>query len=529
MSVRARCLAVAILLSAALVGVRELQYFSVAYDRFHLPAFDGHVYVAMTEAPGVFTVAPWGYRVLTPWLVRAFTWSLRDHAPAFFWSTVLGLSLGGALLFVYLRRLGNAFLPALLGLTLFGASGPTGEVVRYQFLAEPLTFMLEVAFLLGIETTAPTGLLAMIAVLGVLSKEFFVLLLPLVWIVGRGRDGDRRALRRAALVLAPALVLTVTLRHVWTPHIRPPLPSPSIDTLAVAKARLVESWPEWRGDSLLMGLTPIAVVGAFRRRGRRLAARGAYLGLVTLVPPFLNPVTFLSNDIPRLLLYALPAVVPLSLAAFDGVLPLDADAETRRPSWPQWLGPTAAALALLSCLAPFAVIDGYRRVDLQGTRDATGMLALFRGTLEAAEAMDAGEAFVFDSTAGRYSEGLQKRHNLSAIRRVRWFLRSGWGDAASRQGGEPTMRNAGAHLLLPCLRSRDFEGTLGLIAPREVRIAVAVNGRPVADLLVGPESRESVVRVPASTLFRGDNDLSFTAVGTKEPEVRLVAFRFRAM
>lgn len=529
MTGRPRGLAVAFLLSGALVGVRELQYFGVAYDRFHLPAFDGHVYVAMAENPGVFTVAPWGYRILNPWLARVLTWPLRDHSTAFFWSTVLGLGLGGVLLFLYLRRLGNAVLPALLGLTLFGASGPVGEAVRYQFLAEPLTFLLEMAFLLGIETTAPAGLLALIAVLGVLSKEFFVFLLPLVWIVGRDRQDDRRALLRTAMVVVPALLLTAALRHVWTPHIRPPLPAASLDTLVMAEGRLVQSWPEWRGASLLMGLTPLAIVGAFRKRGRRLATRGAYLGLVTLVPPFLNPVTFLSDDIPRLLLYALPAALPLALVALDGVLTRDPGGEPGLPDWPSWAGPTAAVVALLTCLAPFLVIDGYRRVDLQGTRDATAMLAVFRGSLEAAEALDEGEAFVFDTTAGRYSEALPKRHNLSDLRRVRWFLRSGWGAAASRQGGEPGMAGGEAHLLLPCLRPRDLEAALRLSAPRETRLAVAVNGRPVGDLLVGPVARDLVVRVPASTLFRGDNDFRLTAVETKEPGVRIARFTFRAM
>jgi hypothetical protein len=324
-------------------------------------------------------------------------------------------------------------------------------------------------------------------------------------------------------------MLTVVLRHAWTPNIRPPLPSISLDTLALARERLLQSWPEWRADLLLMGLTPLAILGAVRRRGRPLAVRGAYIALMTLVPPFLNPVTFFSEDIPRLLLYAMPAVLPLSLVALDGVLPRGSDGTMGVPRWPSWVGITAWAIALLTCLAPFAVIDGYRRVDLQGTRDATVMLAVFRGSVEAAEAIDSGDAFVFDPAAGRYSEGLPKRYNLSALRRVRWFLRGGWGASASRKGGEPVMTAREAHILLPCLAPRDLEGTLRLSAPQEARLAVTVNGRPLADLLVGPESRDLVVRVPASTLFRGDNDLGLAAVGPREPGTRIERFAFRAM
>src|SRR5512147_213925 len=171
---RHRGLLLSILVSAAVIATRELEYFAVAYDRFHLPAFDAHVYVAMAERPGFFTVAPWGYRILNPWLIRAVMLPFRDLVPAFFWSTVLCLGVGGVLLFLYLRRLGHGELPALLGVTLYGVSGPVGDAVRYQFLAEPLTFLLEMALLLGLESAAPLSLLALIAVLGALSKEFFL-------------------------------------------------------------------------------------------------------------------------------------------------------------------------------------------------------------------------------------------------------------------------------------------------------------------------------------------------------------------
>jgi hypothetical protein len=91
------------------------------------------------------------------------------------------------------------------------------------------------------------------------------------------------------------------------------------------------------------------------------------------------------------------------------------------------------------------------------------------------------------------------------------------------------MAEGEAHLLLPCLRPRDLEGALRLSAAAETRLAVTVNGRPVADLLVGVEARDFTVRIPAETLFRGDNDLSLAAVGVSEARVGLERFTFRAM
>jgi hypothetical protein len=526
MSARRRGLALALILSAVVISVRELEYFSVAYDRFHLPAFDGHVYVAMAEHPGFFTVAPWGYRVLNPWLARLMTWPLRDHSLAFFWSTLVALGLGGWLLFAYLRRLGWATLTALLALTLFGVSGPVGEVVRYQFLAEPLTFLLEMALLVALETAAPVGLLVLVGVLGVLAKEFFLLLLPLIWLVRRRRDGDRRAARATFAVVVPAALVTIALRMAWAPGIHPPLPSLSLDTAALAWERMVQSWPDWRADALLMGLTPLAVLGSLRGRGRPLAARGAYLVFAVMVPPFLNPVTFFSDDIPRLLLYALPGVLPLALAALDGLLPDgEASPATR---WPVWAHPLGIALAAAVGLGPFAVIDSYRRVDLQGSRDATVMLATLRGSLEAAEALDSGDEFVFDARSGRYSEGLPTPYNLSALRRVRWFLRDGWGAAATRQGGSLEMAAPVAHILLPCFTPRDLSATLTLRAKAPTRLAVSVNGRPVADVLVEPVAGAFAIRIPQGALFRGDNDLSLAVVGDASGRVAVERFAMRA-
>src|SRR5262245_53671613 len=280
---RHRGVLLAVLVSVLTIAARELAYLDVAYDRFHLPAFDGHVYVAMAEQPGFFTVAPWGYRVLNPWLIRAFLPTARDVVPGFFWSTVLGLSLGGVLLYLYLRRLGIAELPSLLGIVLFGVSGPVAASVRYQFLVEPLTFSLEMALLLALESAAPLACLTFIAVLGCLAKESFLLFLPLVYLVRHRREGRAHATGQLLAVAFVAAVVTIGLRRYWTPQIRLPLPIFDWQTVLLAAGRVSSSWGEWWTALLLMGLAPLAIVGACLRRGRALAARGAYLLAATIV------------------------------------------------------------------------------------------------------------------------------------------------------------------------------------------------------------------------------------------------------
>jgi hypothetical protein len=507
----------ALVVSAAVIAGRELQYADVRFDRFHVPAFDGRVYLAMAEHPGVFTVAPWGHRVLLPWLLSVLP--LPSPVPAFFWSTALGLIAAGVLLFFYLRRLGHGAWASLLAVVLFGASGPVGEVVRYQFLVEPLTLALALAFLLALEAGAGVCVVALLALLGTLSKEFFLLLLPLVYLVLRPRLGHGTALRNALLTALPAVAATLLLRLWWTPHIAPPVPTLSGETLRLALERARDTWPRWWPATLLLGLTPAAVLGALRVRARPLVLPAAYLFLATLVSPFLNPVAFFAADIRRLLLYALPGVLALALVALDRVWPhLDAaPAPTRQhPAWNR-----AAGIAVVAVLAlPLLVADRYRRLDLQGSRDSLRVLAVCRETLRTAQQLESGGRFVFDPGRGRFSQPAADEGNLMALRRVRWFLADGWG-AAQREAGDAVLQGRAASLILPSLRPRDLEATLALRAASETRVAVGINGERLGELRIGSRPSAHRIRVPARWLFRGDNQLMLSLDRDAPAQVRL--------
>jgi hypothetical protein len=502
---RARPVLLALAVAAAILVAREAQYADVRYDRFHLPSFDGHMYVAMAEDPAFFTVAPWGYRILLPWLVSALP--LPHPVAAFFWATLLGLTAAGVLLFLYLRHLGMGNGAALLGVAAFGASPPVGEVVRYQFLVEPLTVALELAFLLALEAGGGLPLLALLAILGALSKEFFLLLLPLVYLVRRTRVGDARAAFETLVAAAPALATIVSLRVFWTPHISPPLPELPWIGAALALERLRETWREWWTATLLFGLTPLAVLGALRARARPLALPAAYLFLAALLAPMFNPVAFFPADVRRLLLYALPAVLPLALIALDRVW---RHAGPPAPPWhlrPAWSRAAALAAAALA-IGPLLGVDRYRRLDLQGGSDALRALAVCRETLRTAREIEAGGEFVFDPSSGRFSQGVHDPSSLVDLRRVRWFLAAGWQSLAPGQSGDAVMEGGAASLVLPCLQPRDLEVVLTLRSEGATRVAVSVNDRRIDDLALAAGSHAHHLRVPRRYLFRGDNLLA---------------------
>jgi hypothetical protein len=475
----------------------------VRHDRFTLPAFDAYAYLAMAEHPSFFTVAPWGYRVLTPSLVHVMP--VGNVARGFRYVTLGGLTLAGGLLFLFLRRLGHHPGAALAGVAAFALSPPVGEAIRNPFLAEPLGIVLVVLFLLALETGAGLAVYCLLALLAALCKEgLLAVLLPLVFFGLRERGGTRRALAAFAVVSVPAVAVAVGLPAWWTPHL--PAARPGLDPLPSALAA-AWAWREWTGPFLLAGLTPLALLGALRRQARPILRRYAYLPVVTFAAGLAAatytgegpPGHFFSADVPRLLLYALPVLIALALVALDRVWPhLEPPAALAPVSRPWRVA--AAILAVAAAVAPFLLVDRYRRVDLRGARDGPYVLGLCRESLRTAFRLERGQAVSFDAATQRFAWGDSDPGELD---RMRWFVRGGWGGLAHYGTGDIVMHESEATLLIPCFRPRDLEMELVTEAPPGTRLEVSVNGHPLGE--TAPGGGRVVVRVPATLLFRGDN------------------------
>jgi hypothetical protein len=494
-SAPARWLAASAGVAAAVVLLLELLDRNHRYDRVHLPAFDGHVYAAMAELPGFFTVAPWGYRVLAPWLA----WALPgDAVNGFALLTPVALAAAGVALFLFLRRIGNGEWAALAGMAVFLLSPPVRGILRYRFLAEPVTVLLEACFLLALQAGAPLGVLVVVGLLGVLSKEFFVVLFPLVYLHRRRRGASRRAaLAWTAMAGLPAVLLLFLLPRFWTPHLAGAAALPSLATVA---GRFATAWPQALPAALLAGLTPLALLGALRRRSRPVLVPALYLILAAFVAPFFNPASFSAADLPRLQVYALPAVIALALAAVDRVIPhLSPPSDVGAA--PTTVAPVALIASALVFAGPFLAVDRYRRIDLRGEPDAAQVLAVCRGTL---------------ATAARLQHG--QTVGLEAVRpalegRRRWFLGPEWaveGRAAVLAGGRGTV-------LMPLFTTADLEVTIdaeGFLA------GARVNGTPLATPAAGIP-----LRLPRALLFRGDNQLEIEAAPGAPFRLRGIAIR----
>ena len=455
----------------------------------------------MAEQPRFFTIAPWGHRVLTPWL--ASTLPVRNIARAFRIVTFTALLAAGGALFLYLRALGHGLPAAVLGAGLFALLPPVAECLRYVFLAEPVAVLLEVALLVALQSGAGLGPLCLIVVLGTLAKEFFVLLTPVALVVGPRPIRPR--VRKAAVLFAVSLGSAAALRWWWTPHLPAPLPAASPATLILALHRFHDSFPEWWRATLVGGLAPLALLGALRAAAAPVRSVALYVTVLAVIPPFLNPVTFFASDVPRLLIYVLPVAIPLAIGAL-----WPPRSRAPRPDWRRGreVGIAGAVLAALAGLAPLAVVDRYRRADLTGPRDGPYVLVVCRETLRTARRLARGEDVAFDPAERRFAWG---DGHPSEMDRMRWFLREGWGERAHYGTGEVTMHAGQASVLLPVFVPSGLSAGVHVQAPRPLVIDASVNGRPLRSWAVGPESAGETIMIPAAALFRGDNVLTLAA------------------
>ena len=518
MPVTLRGAILALVISGAILAgqYRRFQNPYVVHDRWDLPAFDAYAYVAMAEQPAVFTVAPWGYRVLTPAIVRAFPGNVvrgfRDHM-------FIGLMAASLLLFAFLRRVGHGEAAALLAVAAFAISPAVAEVIRYPFLVEPVTVALEIAFLLALERRAGPASLALIATLGALSKELSLMLVPLVFFARWHERGTVRALVDTLLVGAPAVGATLILRSYWAPQIAGPTLNLGLSTLGVVAARLAESWQETLVGTLLAGLTPVALLGALTPRARPFLRRYGYLLFVTLALPLVawiniggpRPMAFFGPNTLRLLLFALPGLLSLALFALHAIV------AHHEPPPPATLTPprrvfverTAAALLVVGLAGLVMGLDRYRRVDLRGFRDGPLVLTLCRESLRTARRLEAGRPVTWTPESLRFEWGVSNPREMD---RMRWFLREGWGERPHYGTSDFVTREGRATFLIPRLAATPLTLQLQVEAPQPTTLAVTLNDRPVAaDLAVGPTPQPITLTLDASLFFRGDNVVALRA------------------
>jgi hypothetical protein len=317
-----------------------------------------------------------------------------------------------------------------------------------------------------------------VSALAASNKELQLLLLPVVFTARVSRDGARPALVKTAASAAGALATVALLRWWWAPSrrcraCRRRTPGrPILGALWTLRARRSAACcspaccRSPRGRRCCRGHAPTCVATASPLLTMLAFPFAAFLNVGEARPPVL-----FGKNTDRLLLFAVPVLLPLALHAVEAVL--------RRPEGRSRCRTTGLALVeragwaatALFLLALGLGLDRYRREDLRGSRDGPLLLAFCRESLRVAGRLERGGDVGFEPGAMR-SAG-------ASTTRPRW--RACAGSCATAGATCRTTRTATrapqaaeATVTLPCLRPRPLAVELVLDASRPVPVGVRV-------------------------------------------------------
>lgn len=482
------------------------------YDRFVLPAFDGHVYAAMAESPRVFTLAPWGYRILEPWIVHVLPGSA---AAGFFGVNLVLLSGTVYVVGAWVRRLGFSSAAAALAASALASSSPMRGLLEYQVLVDPLAILLLAAILYEMVDPDLLVLMALFAA-ATLCKEASLAFLVLAPIALIPRLGWVRGVLDSAVVAAPALGLTVLLRLTWGN----PVPAARFSILEVTLGRIIESSLALAVAAAMSGLLFLALVGLFRETSVELRIQGVVLWFVTFGLVLLNPYHYSVNDLPRLSIFAWPALLPLALSGLG--FKRSPVAKVRRPAP---IGRTIAPVfTLLISVGLVASTDSYARAPFEESPDPVAMVGRIRESLKTANVLEEGGTFAFDADSGRFAVPVTERFNLTEARQQRWFLYRGFGRDAVFGSGAPGFRGE-ASILIPILVPRTARIRIAFKGPDGARVTLAVSGLDIGWAAADGSTVE--LTAPARALVRGDNLVRLR--GPEGASIGLLSFEVRLM
>ncbi len=293
---------------------------------------DHRVYMEMAWGPpgSAEVAAPYCWRLLTPYLVFLLMKTGLGMNAAYYLLTNLALFAFLFCLHAYLGRLGFTDREAALGLLLCGMLPAAVRWYEYQYwMTDPLGLLFVTLGLLLVLEERHVWLSALGA-LAIANRETFVLVGVFLLLHRLRLEPPRRALRRALLVALPMSLVLVGIR-LAVPRPDESLVSTLLEMSSFRLRHLFDNQLYFATLGSLGVLLPLSLLAPRRLLEdlRRRFDDAVYLALVYAS-------LLLANNTDRLLVYAVPVLVPLALCGLRSLSP-DGVA-------PAWAAPTAIAL-----------------------------------------------------------------------------------------------------------------------------------------------------------------------------------------
>lgn len=337
-----------LLLAVALVALGAIQVVAVLgplHKPKHVLETDHRAYIAMAQAPpGRNQVPPpFVWRVAAPEAARALTRAGLDLNLAFWLLTHACLVGYLWALHALLRASGADPAEAALGTALVGLLPGAVRWYSYQYwMTDPPGLLLVTLGLLCVRTRREAWL-PLLGVLGMATRETYVLVFVFHALAGVRRRGAPRAFARSALFALPGLAAAAWIRLRVAPRPDESLLATAAEALAFRSRYLFDNQLYFVTVASFGALLALAL--AFpRRTARALRERPEDAGLLFGAYASLA----LANNTDRLLAYAAPAL------ALPALYALRAASAPGRP-WAAWALAALAVQGLLVARTPWRV------------------------------------------------------------------------------------------------------------------------------------------------------------------------------
>lgn len=319
-----------------------------------VPEWDHHRYLAMARpvderlGEPLAREAPFLWRILVPMLVERVTrLGLHIHS-AFYLITTVSLIGFLAALFLYLRMRGLSQKEAMLGVALTGLLPGAVRWYQYQYwMTDPLCLFLIMLALMAIECRYDAGTVG-VSILGILTRETFVLVMAYAVLRRYEEQGVRAALTLAIVLLPGPLLVLLALHTFLVPDPKPEaLTSTIMDVIAFRRAFL------WKNQLYFATLGSFGILFVFSLLSiRSLALAMTRRPSTTVFVLGAGASLLFGSNTDRLLAYAVPLILPFALARVREV------AAHSRFSWSVFAWAALAVHLVLFATTPFAGLPG---------------------------------------------------------------------------------------------------------------------------------------------------------------------------
>lgn len=309
---------IAFLIATAIVSY-NIYYVASNLGLLHSPTIfgplaDHHRYLAMAQGPEncdenpFCRLAPYCYRILTPWVVYLLTKMGLDSNLAFFLLTHTFLVLFLFTLYGYLRSVGIGVYYALLGLALTGMLQGAVRWYGVQYwMPDPMSlFLLTLAFYLI--KKEKTVWLFIVSAIAVTNRETHILVFPYYFLYHLKRGGVQSAATRTVLIAGIPLAILLVIRSATAAFPEEPV---------IATMQWIVAW---RFQNFWNSQLYYCTVGAFGVifplwllfPGKLIAHwKKNYDQTIVIVIVYATLLVGVNTD--RLLAYAIPAVLPIAI------------------------------------------------------------------------------------------------------------------------------------------------------------------------------------------------------------------------